>query len=142
MTIPTSRSARSLSKLVECFCFSKEFRLNFFPFPSMAMITVPEIFAKIIACIDQLQSAHSHEVRLIRNGTRHVYRRLQSIKIGAGGFLTAPCSPSMPVENGANVPPPRGCISPEDLRNWQRELHATIPHVSMCCLPLMGCETD
>ena len=98
------------------------------------MNTVPENFAKIIACVDLLHSRHSHEVELIRNGTRHVHRRLQSINVRAGGFLTAPCSPNVPIENGTTFQPARGSISYEDLQNWQRELQATAFDVSTFCL--------
>ena len=71
------------------------------------MVTVLEILARIIGCDDQLQSRHSHEVEFIRNGTRHIHCRLHSFEVSAGDFLTTPCSLNVPIENGANVRPPR-----------------------------------
>ena len=53
--------------------FERQYREN----PSMVPVT--EIFAKIIACVDQLHNHHSCEVELIRNSAGHVHRRLNSV---------------------------------------------------------------
>ena len=98
------------------------------------MPPIAEIFTKMNSCVDRLHSRHFHEVELIRTGTRHVHRRLHLINVGAGGFLTAPCSLNVPIENGATFQLMRGSISHEDLYSWQRELHASVFYISICRL--------
>ena len=103
-------------------------------FNTLSMIRIAEFFARITAYVDRLHSRHFHEVELIRIGTRHVHRRLHLINVSAGGFLTAPCSPNLPIENGATFQLTRSSISHEDLYNWQKELHAIGSYISICCL--------
>ena len=75
-----------------------EHALFAFASSTLSMTPIADTFARIIADVDQLYNGRFNEVELVRSGTRRIHRRLDLMLA-----LTAPCSPHVPIENGATV---------------------------------------
>ena len=67
------------------------------------MMTTKELLEKIFSCVDELPSNSDNEEYIMRKGPRRLYWRIQSRNIHNDGSVTAPCSPSLSVENESNL---------------------------------------